>query len=465
MKFGKKIIVFLVCLAFLAQIMLIGTKSSAYSIGETCYLERADKGYYTIQFWNGSEWIYVTYCIINYVDEQGNKQVAYCVNPDRKGIGYISGEFSGYDVQLKNLIDNEKCWRVLKNGYPYKSAEELGVETEQDAYLATKMAVYAMLRDKTESDIRALYRAGKDRVAGQNLADMQRRGNKVIEAICNLVNIGNGSSEKMNFNNSFSIEVIGNFEADKNDEQFYCQNLKVKCDVDISEFSIDSITGFPVGTIITDSDGNKKNTFKGGDEFIIKVPKKSLIEDIAGKIELVGRCENYPMYYAECNDGVHQNYFLCCDRYSNPLECKSNINISISKSKLKIIKKDKDTSEPIANVKFSVKYKDGTDIGTYATDSNGVICIDNLHQGIVVVKEINCPDNYELLNDEMCVEIEYSDSKEIIIENELKEVPEAEQPKEVEQEEIQKLPRTGLVDFNIVMFEIAAICLVAKIIV
>ena len=127
----KRIIAGIVCLITLVQMIFTGDKIAAVSVGDNSYLERAEKGFYTIQSWNGDEWIYVTYSITNYVDEYGQKRVAYCVNPDRKGIGYISGEFEGYDVELKNLVNDERCWRVLKNGYPYKSPEELGVENEQ----------------------------------------------------------------------------------------------------------------------------------------------------------------------------------------------------------------------------------------------------------------------------------------------------------------------------------------------
>ncbi|MBR2704900.1 MAG: Cys-Gln thioester bond-forming surface protein [Clostridia bacterium] len=416
----KKIIAGILSIISIIQIFFISNKSIAASVGDTSYLERAEKGFYTIQKWNGEEWIYVTYSITNYVDENGQKKVAYCVDPDLKGIGYISGEFSGYDVELKNLITDEKCWRALKNGYPYKSASELGVETDQDAYLATKMALYAMLRGNTESDIRSLYRPGEDRVAGQDKNETWRRGEKVINAICNLVNIGNNGTETMKYTNNLSIQTIGSFTEYQKDKNYYYQSAKVVSNVECTEYIVKGFSGFPEGTKITNINGIEQSTFKGGDEFRIMVPKKAIMENITGCVAVTGACRNYPIYYAECKEGNYQNYMLCCDSLSKNVEAEANINIEINKSKLKIVKVDKNDKKALAGVKFSIKYKNGQDIGTYTTDENGIINIDNLHQGQIVVKEVESARGYELMAEEKVIDIGYDESKEILFENELK---------------------------------------------
>ena len=420
MFFRRKIIASILSIISIIQVFLLSNKSVAASAGDTSYLERAEKGFYTIQKWNGEEWIYVTYSITNYVDENGQKRVAYCVDPDLKGIGYISGEFSGYDVRLKNLITDEKCWRTLKNGYPYKSASELGVETDQDAYLATKMALYAMLRGNNENDIRNSYRPGEDRVAGQDKEETRRRGEKVINAICNLVNIGNNGTETMKYSNNLSIQTIGSFMEYPEDKSYYYQAVKVTSNVECPEYIVKSFSGFPEGTKITNVKGIEQTTFKGGDEFRIMVPKKALMGNITGNIVVTGICRNYPIYYAECKEGNYQNYMLCCDSLSKDIKTEANINIKVNKSKIRIVKIDKDTREPIADVKFSVKYNNGQDIGTYTTDENGVINIDNLHQGQVIIKEIESARGYELVDEEKSIDISYDESKELLLENELK---------------------------------------------
>ena len=407
-------------LAIIFVFFLMSNKVNAEAIGNTKYLQRAEKGYYTIQKWNGSNWIYVTYSRTTYIDDNGITRIAYCVNPDLKGIGYISGEVVGYDVEIKNLLSDNKLWRALVNGYPYNSPESMGVETDDDAYLATKMAIYAIMRGNTENDIRTLYRPGKDKVEGQSLEDIERRGTKVIEAICKLINIGYNGTETIQSNDILKIEKDSEFLEDSLNKNYYSQKLKIKSKVECKEYYIKNISNFPAGTIITDIDGNQKYSFKGGEEFKLMVPKTSIMENINGTIEINGICKTYPIYYSECKNGNYQNYLLCCDSFSDNFNAVNDINIEINKSSLKIVKIDKDTKRPIAGVKFSVKYKDGTNIGTYTTDENGVIYIENLHQGEIIVKELENNKFYNISKNEYIVELNYNESKNIEIENEIK---------------------------------------------
>ncbi len=407
-------------LAIIFVFFLMSNKVNAEIIGNTKYLQRAEKGYYTIQKWNGSNWIYVTYSRTTYIDDNGITRIAYCVNPDLKGIGYISGEVVGYDVEIKNLLSDNKLWRALVNGYPYNSPESMGVETDDDAYLATKMAIYAIMRGNTENDIRTLYRPGKDKVEGQSLEDIERRGTKVIEAICKLINIGYNGTETIQSNDILKIEKDSEFLEDSLNKNYYSQKLKIKSKVECKEYYIKNISNFPAGTIITDIDGNQKYSFKGGEEFKLMVPKTSIMENINGTIEINGICKTYPIYYSECKNGNYQNYLLCCDSFSDNFNAVNDINIEINKSSLKIVKIDKDTKSPIAGVKFSVKYKDGTNIGTYTTDENGVIYIENLHQGEIIVKELENNKFYNISKNEYIVELNYNESKNIEIENEIK---------------------------------------------
>ena len=58
-----------------------------------------------------------------YYESDGKKQPAYCLNPEYYGVNENRKE---YGVKLNGKISNEKIWRVIVNGYPYKTIEELG---------------------------------------------------------------------------------------------------------------------------------------------------------------------------------------------------------------------------------------------------------------------------------------------------------------------------------------------------
>lgn len=420
MKKIKEIFCIILLILAIFQIALQMNKVKAATIGDVNYLERENKGFYSIENWNGSEWIYVTYSITYYTDNQGVKRIAYCINPDLKGIGWISGEYAGYDVKLKELLSDERLWRVYTNGYPYKTPSELGVETEEDAYLATKMASYCILRSYTVQDVRNLYRAGTTKVENESLEDIKRRGTKVIEAICNLVDKGYNGTESMQYNDILQINKQSEFIKDNTNENYYSIVCNVTSKVECSDYTISEISGLPEGTYIANEEGKAQTEFKENQKFKIMIPKESIKESVTGTINIKGKCKNYPIYYAECMMGNYQNYMLCCDTYSNDVQATSSIEINANKSGLQIEKIDKDTKMPISGVKFSIKYVDGIELGLYETDKEGKINIQNIKPGNIQITEVETNKNYILNSQTNYLKLKYNETKKITLENEKK---------------------------------------------
>ena len=164
----KRILATLMIIFCVFQISEKSNFVNAMEIGEKVYLQRGEKGFLSIQRWNGSQWMYIIHSITKYKDEEGIERIAYCVSPDLNGIGYIEGEYEGDDVEAKDFLSDEKLWRVYSNGYPYKSPEEMGVEYDEDAYLATKQAGFCVIRGYSIDYIRENFRAGQDPVAGES---------------------------------------------------------------------------------------------------------------------------------------------------------------------------------------------------------------------------------------------------------------------------------------------------------
>ena len=419
-KFIKKISMALMIIFSILQIIIATKSVKATTIGYTTYLKRAEKGFYSIQKWTGSNWTYIVHSITNYIDENGIERVAYCVNPDLNGIGYIEGEYEGYDVKLKELLSDQRLWRVYTNGYPYKTPADLEVENEQDAYLATKQAAYCIIRGYSVDEVRTLYRAGEDPVEGESLDEIKRRGQKIIDAMCKLVDIGYNGSETMQTNNLLKIEKVGDFSVDSNNKKYYSQNYKVTSSVDYSEYSIQSIESFPEGSYVANINSEQKSTFSSNELFKVMIPKDSILDNVTGTINIKGKCQNYPIYYAECESGNYQNYILCCDTYSNDITASIKTDINAYESKLQIQKTDKDTGSPIKGVKFSVKYENGEDIGVFETDKDGKILIQNLKQGNIQIKEIETDEKYVLNNEINKVKLNYNELKTVKLQNEMK---------------------------------------------
>ena len=67
-----KIIKFIIAIIVaMVQLCAITSKVNAANIGETKTLERGQKGYYCVQKWDGSKWIYLTYNQTFYTDNDG----------------------------------------------------------------------------------------------------------------------------------------------------------------------------------------------------------------------------------------------------------------------------------------------------------------------------------------------------------------------------------------------------------
>ena len=50
-------------------------------------------------------------------EKDGKQYPAYCINPERIGVG----ETDSYDVSVGGNITDVKLWRIIINGYPYKT--------------------------------------------------------------------------------------------------------------------------------------------------------------------------------------------------------------------------------------------------------------------------------------------------------------------------------------------------------
>ena len=81
--------------------------------------------------------VYTTLVVYN---NNGVEYPAYCVQRELGGVG----EYGNYQVTTDGMLTNVAVWRAVTNGYPYKTVSQLGCETVQEAYTATKQAVYCM---------------------------------------------------------------------------------------------------------------------------------------------------------------------------------------------------------------------------------------------------------------------------------------------------------------------------------
>lgn len=336
-----------------------------------------------IKFYNAGKWYPIKCGYICYkIDEE--KYPAYCIKHGVHGVD----EEGDYTVTINDLLKDKLIYNTLLNGYPYKTPEQLGVETIDDAYVATKHAVNTVLLNR---DVYSFYKAEDE------------KGEKIIKAIYEISEKGKSGNE-INQDAKVNINKVGNLIEDGN---YYYQEYKVTANKNISTYKINEISNFPVGTYICDINGIKKDSFNSNEKFRLIIPKEKMNEDISGNINVSAYCNTKPIFFGEAPRNDVQNYAVTYKPYAE-YSSATNFNIKTNTASIKVVKKDEDTLKPIKDVEFGLYKKDSTLVSKQRTNEDGIIVFRNLYQGDYILKEENVDDNYIKKNEEFNISVTYN---------------------------------------------------------
>ena len=333
---------------------------------------------------------------------------AYCVNPELHGIGY-DGE-PEYSVVGNTKLDNEVIWKTLINGYPYKSIIDLNVATEEEAYTATKLAVYAVMFNRNVSDYTAVNTDA---------------GRRTLQAFIKIVNDARNSKEVLKDINK--ISVIPNseeWEVDEINNNYISKIYSVSSLVTTGKYRVQIQGKLPEGSIITNLQNTEQHTFKINEKFKILVPINKLVEQDKFTIITDAAIETKPIVYGKSTIADKQSYAISgflMEESQGILE----ENILKNVTKIRVIKKEYGTEKRLSGVKFNLldsnKYviKEGLE-----TNENGEIIIDMLNPGKYYLQEVETLEEYNLYKDLIEVEIKFNEEVEVIVNNTLKSVSE-----------------------------------------
>ena len=398
MKLTKK------CVALLLILLAILPTFSNYALAATeissALVKNGGECGYHLQFFDTKQnaWSYII-THYAYYEHDGKQYPAYCLDKDSPGVGTTEAG-NQYTVNVNDVINDVRIWRIAINSYPYQTPESLGVENYLDAFVATKQAIYCIIYNREPS---TYFRGG------------DARGEAIKNAIVRLVNIGrNGSQTPVN--TDITTNKIGTF---KEDGEYYSQEYSINSPVETSQYIIKNTNGLPNGSKITNMSNNEQSTFNGNEHFKVRVPKSQLTTDLNITILLQAKCKNYPVFYGKSTVPGTQDYLLTFDPFGD-ITGIANLNIKTNTGKIKIIKNDVDTNKPIEGVTFQLSKKDGTVIANSTTNSNREASFANLYQGNYILKEISTNVNYILNEKTFDINVEYNKTTSQTITNEHK---------------------------------------------
>ena len=324
-------------------------------------------------------------------DEEGNKNPAFCVDPNKAGPGeYFAGK---YDLNVAGAETNEKIAAIINNSIPYKTYQELGVNSEEEAYAATKAAIWCVIGVSQYTD------RGK-----WNAPDKPQ-----VTALFNkLVDLALNNPEPV------KAAVYGTIKVDEEpveEGNYFVQRFQVKetsnSGKKITKYKVELTGDYPVGTIITGEDGIEKTQFKGDETFAIRIPKTSV--PVGGSVEAnvkisANLYSNVILIGKPLNglDGKVQDMEIGMPNQPITINAKMVIGKSTETDesgdgKIKVIKLDAtDNATPLAGVTFDCYNAQGHLIDTGTTDESGIWEPNITESGTYTVVERSTNNRYQL---------------------------------------------------------------------
>ena len=376
--------------------------------------------------WNGAR----IHTYIAVYEKDGKEYPAYCLNRELPGV-----ELGPQLVDINKQVSNTMVWRAVVNGYPYKSISELGCNTEDEAYLATKQAVYCILTDRDPNTYSPIGEAGE----------------RTLNALKQIVSAARNSgatkpSSELTINQQNSL-----WEIDSVDNKYISQTFDVSAQASISEYNVAATDNNIEGLKIVDENNNEKNTFKYNEKFKILLPITNVIKDGNFVLNVSGKVATKAVLYGEAHDSALQNYAMTGNSYEDGIGSKK-IYYTKNETKIIINKKDKTEQNVLQGVEFELLDSNKNVLYTgLITDENGQIKIDNLLPGKYFIKETKTLLGYEIYNKLVEVDLELIETATVNVINSEKEeeIKIENKESEISVQNTQsvssvKLPKTGM---------------------
>ncbi|MES1050463.1 TQXA domain-containing protein [Bacillus thuringiensis] len=288
-------------------------------------------------------------------------QIAYC-------LVYGLKSPDGQDLPESGRT-NDIVYRVLLNGYPQKSPEELGVSTWEQAHYSTQLALWNSL--------------------GQiNTAELQFKDAAVEKATKAIIHAADQSQDTQDV--YMNVIPTDKKEAQLNGEYFETTTYAVQTNAKKGTFKV-QMNNAPEGTRVVTEQGVTKETFQLGEKFRIQVPKSSKSNELSLKV--VSNLTNYNAIAYKGTETI-QDATVLLERSTEQVSTDLQVYWKANGS-LKVMKVDENKNS-LPGAVFEVFNGNQQVMGTITADKNGVAELGNLEIGTYTVKEVKSPVGYML---------------------------------------------------------------------
>lgn len=345
--------------------------------------------------------VYVPY--VAYTNN-GKTLPAYCMNPNVPGVG--SEGLNSYNVTVNGKITNEEVWKVLINTYPYRSLADLGVESEEEIFYATKIAVYTVLENRNIEDYKPVD------------SDAARR---VYKAYLKLLELAKNSEEILINNDRLSISAEGDWKVEG---EYLSKIYKLNSVIKNGKFNLELQGNLPEGSKIVDELNNDKSEFYLNEKFKIVIPLDKIDTIYKFSFKVTSTLKTYPIFFGKAIIDSKQDYALIGET-NETLNCSFSDETIKNTTKIRIIKKEYGSEKRLAGVKFNLLDSNQNIIyENLISDDAGEIEIEKLLPGKYLIQEKETLEGYNLYTDLIEVNISLNEEVDVIVNNTIKSVTE-----------------------------------------
>lgn len=289
----------------------------------------------------------------------GNSQrCVYCL--DRGKIGPEKKE--EYYANASEKITDDMLQLILLNCYPYKSPEELGLMSIEQAKFASQFAIWCYTSGVYIDNVEPISDLNLDMIQAIRKIYYSKDGN--IEDYKINLNI---KEDEMQIENGYITKII---------------KIDTKNILDYN---------------VTSSDKNIIIEEIANDKYKIYLPLNMIENKYSTALKIEYKAKENISLLGKKEDAQDQDMALLLDTTFSGEE-NYILNFAVTTTDFLLQKVDKDTKEPISGVEFCIKDSNNIDYGRVVTDENGKISlrvkyVDNVN---IIIKETKNKEGYVL---------------------------------------------------------------------